>query len=395
MKKQTNFLKIIYFIKFFSDALFSGYLSMYFASMFDRYSLEYGLLLGVIPFCALIGNFIWGLLSKNVTRNLLLIKIILSLESLAMLMFISFGHNFNTIFLATILFGLFNSPCFTMQDGLGSLYSKKEDVSYPSIRYKGSIGYLCALATGAGLIQLFKNEFIYIFIISLVLNVLCLILWFFIKPFENVTLEEKKKVKFLEVLKNKTFILYFIAYLLIIGSNNVADSYLFSRMSEVGIQSYQYSLFFAGEVLVEIIVIMLVARFAKDKHYLWILKISILIIFVRSFLFGFNLPLPVLIAFAPLRGIGWGGFLSIHILILRKIVSDKLVTKAISLLTVALSFVNGLMTIFGTKIYSQLTLPGFYFLLSGIEFIGIIIIYLMKFKYYEEVNYENKNIGRS
>ena len=395
MKKQTNFLKIIYFIKFFSDAIFSGYLSMFFASKFDRYSLEYGILLGVIPFCALIGNFIWGLVSKNVKRNLLLIKIIISLESIAMLLFISLGNNFYLLLLFTIFLGLFNSPCFTMQDGLGSSYSKKENTSYPSIRYMGSIGYLCALALGAGLIQLFNNNYVYIFIISLLLNIVCLILWFFVKPFENVSEEEKKKVRFSEVLKNKTFILYFIAYLLIIGSNNVADSYLYSRLSEVGIESYQYSLVFASEVLLEIIVLMVSAKFVKEKHYLLVLKVSIAVIFLRSFLFGFNLPLNVLVFIAPLRGIGWGGFLSIHILILRKIVSNKLVTKAISLLTIALSFVNGIMTIFGTSIYSVLSLTGFYFLLSGIELIGIIIIYCMKFKFSEEADYENKNLGRS
>ena len=97
MKKQSNYLKIIYFIKFFADALFSGYLSMFFASKIDRFSFEYGVLLGVIPFCALIGNFLWGSLSKNVKRNLLLIKIVLCLETLTMILFTLTSKSFYSL----------------------------------------------------------------------------------------------------------------------------------------------------------------------------------------------------------------------------------------------------------------------------------------------------------
>lgn len=384
MKKQSNYLKIIYFIKFFADAIFSGYLSMFFASKIDRFSFEYGVLLGIIPFCALIGNFIWGFFSKNLKKNLLLIKIIVSLESATMLLFITIDNNFISLLISTILFGLFNSPCFSMQDGIGSTYSKEENVPYQSIRYMGSCGYLFALIVGAGLISLFKNNYVYIFLIALILNLICLILWFFIKPFENVTSEEKKKVTFLETISNKTFILYFIAYVLIIGCSNVADSYLFSRLLEANIQEYQYSLVFASEVLLEIIVLILSTKFLKEKYYVMFLKISVSILCLRSLLLGLDLPLPFLISFACLRGIGWGGFLSVHILILRKIVSNKLITKAITLLTIALSLVNGLMTLFGTKIYSLLGINNFYLLLGGIQLIGIIIIFVMKFKFKED-----------
>ena len=55
----------------------------------------------------------------------------------------------------------------------------------------------------------------------------------------------------------------------------------------------------------------------------------------------------------------------------------------ITLLTIALSLVNGLMTLFGTKIYSFLGINNFYLLLGGIQLIGIIIIFVMKFKFKE------------
>ena len=56
----------------------------------------------------------------------------------------------------------------------------------------------------------------------------------------------------------------------------------------------------------------------------------------------------------------------------------------ITLLTIALSLVNGLMTLFGTKIYSLLGINNFYLLLGGIQLIGIIIIFVMKFKFKED-----------
>ena len=381
MNKQSNFIKIIYFIKFFADAIFTGYLTMFFEQSFSRNTWEYGILLGVIPFCALTGNFIWGLLSKNVSKNLFLIKIILSLESIFMIVLMSNNKDFISLLISTILFSLFNSPCFTMQDGLASIFSKKENTNYPSIRYMGSTGYLCALLVGSLLLRLFSNNFVYIFIFAVILNIICLVLWFFIKPFKDVEKEEVKKIKFTEVLKNKTFVLYFISYLLIIGSNSVADSYLFSRFKEVNIEESIYSLIVASEVLIEIIVMVLINKFIKEDKYVLILKIAVSVIFLRTVLFGFDLPLIALMFAASLRGIGWGGFIAVHLMIVRKIVSNNLVTKAISILTILYSLFNGVVTIVAPSIYNNISLPGFYLLLSITMLIGIIILMFIKFDF--------------
>lgn len=389
MRKQTNTIRIIYFLKFFADALFCGYMSMFFLTFFDKFSWQYSVLLGVIPFCTLIGNFLWGLISKNVIRNLFIIKIVLILELTGLLLLTFLGGNFITLLIFTIFVSLFNSPYFTLQDGLGSAYSKKEGKSYISIRVLGSSGYLCALAIGSLLIKIFNENYQIIFSIAAVIYLICLILWFFIKPFDDLNEKEKEKIKYIEVLKNKTFILYFFSYLLILGCHSVADSYLFVRLNEVGVTSSTYSLVFASEVLLEIISMVIVFKFIKEKYHLMVLKISIIFLFLRTFLMGFNFPKGLLIAIAPLRGIGWGLFLSTHLITVRKIVSNKLVVKAISILTIALAIVNGTFTLIGSSIYSKISLPTFYFLLSGIMLIGIIIMYLMKFRFTNERNKED------
>lgn len=378
MKKPINFIRTIYFFKFFADALVSGYLSMYFLTFFDKYSYQYGILLGVIPFCALIGNFIWGALSKDVKRNLLLIKIIGSLELLSLLFFIGLGRNFVTLLIFTIAISLFNSPVFSFQDGLSSAYAKKDNISFTSIRIMGSLGYLFALASGAGLIYLFKENFLLIFIISSVIYLMCIILWFFIKPFDNTIESKDTKIKFSQVLSNKIFLLYFIAYILIISMNNVGDSFLFARLSDKGLSSSGYSLVFASEILLEVITSFLIIKFVKEQHFFITLKIATAIILLRLFLFSFNFPLGLLIAFAPLRGIGWGAFISLHIIILRKIVSAPLLTKAITILAIPVSLFNGLFTIFGPSVYQQCGLNIFYLILAIICAIGVSLLLFLK-----------------
>ena len=59
--------------------------------------------------------------------------------------------------------------------------------------------------------------------------------------------------------------------------------------------------------------------------------------------------------------------------------TNKLITKAISILTIFLSLFNGIMTIVAPLIYNAISLPGFYLLLSSIIFIGIMILLFIKF----------------
>ena len=394
MKSLNNStkIKIIYFLKFFADALFCGYMSMYFATFFSNNSLEYGILLGVIPFCSLIGNAIWGALSKDIKKNLMLAKIVMALETLGMVLFTFVGSNFITLLIFTIFVSLFNSPYFTLQDGLGSFYSKKDDTSYISVRVKGSMGYLFALIVGAGLIKLFNENYRIIFLISASLNVVCFMVWNFVSKIKDVeNTQEIEKIKFSEVLKNKTFILYFIAYLLIIGSNNVGDTYLYARLSLNDIEPSMYSLVVALEVLLEVLVMLGILKFIKEKHYFTILKISIVFMCLRSFFLGMNISLPYLMVFASFRGIGWGGFIAVHLIVLRKIVSSNLVVKAISLLTIALSLLNGVFTICGTSIYSAISLPYFYLLLSMLTLIGIIIMINIKPSFMNEGDGKHEN----
>ena len=388
---NTLKIKIIYFLKFFADALFCGYMSMYFATFFANDSIEYGILLGVIPFCTLIGNFIFGALSKNITKNHTLIKVVLSLELIGLLAFTIFGSNFVTLLIFTIFVSLFNSPYFTLQDGLGSYYSSKEGESYISVRSMGSFGYLVALTIGALLISLLKENYKIIFLISGALYFVCLILWFLVPKIEDYKEEVQEKISFLEVLKNKTFILYFIAYLLIIACNNVGDTYLYARLSLNGIESSTFSLVFAFEILLEVIVMFLILKFVNEKHYVLILKIAVLFLFLRMFFMGTNSSLPFLIVFASLRGIGWGGFIAVHLIVLRRIVSSPLIVKAISILTIALSLVNGIITITGTSVYSVISLPYFYLLLSGVMLIGIMIMNTINFDKISEGEVQNEN----
>ena len=134
-----------------------------------------------------------------------------------------------------------------------------------------------------------------------------------------------------------------------------------------------------------------ILKFIKEKQYFTILKISIVFMCLRSFFLGMNISLPYLMVFASFRGIGWGGFIAVHLIVLRKIVSSNLVVKAISLLTIALSLLNGVFTICGTSIYSAISLPYFYLLLSMLTLIGIIIMANIKPTFMNEGDGKHEN----
>ena len=319
---------------------------------------------------------------KNITKNLKLVKLVLILELIGLLLFTFFGGNFITLLIFTIFVSLFNSPYFTLQEGIGSYFSKRENKSYTGIRMTGSSGYLVALVVGAGLIKLFNENFKIIFVIAGVLYLICLLLWFTISKIENEdTKEEIAKIKFSEVFKNKTFILYFIAYLLIIGCHSIADTYHFARLSLNNIDPSTFSLVNAVCVLIEVVTMFCILKFVKEDKYFVVLKISVLFLFLREFFLGSNASLPFLIVFTSLRGLGWGGFLAAHVIVLRRIVSSKLLVKAISILTITQGLINGLVTIFGTSIYNVISIPYFYLLLSFVTLIGIIVLYTIKFKF--------------
>ena len=116
MKKQVNKINFIYILSFLGDALFSPFLALYFSSL-GITDFEKGVLLALIPLSTLCGSLIYGKLSNTSKRNILIIRILVIAQLIAMSC-IGFIDNYYIVGLFVIIFALHNNPFFSFQDGI-------------------------------------------------------------------------------------------------------------------------------------------------------------------------------------------------------------------------------------------------------------------------------------
>lgn len=381
-KSQTYKLKIIYFFKYFADAIFSAYFASYFLTIFDSDSIEYGLLLGAIPITALFANLFWGYISSKPSKNLVQMRLIVILECIAMAtVFINKEFGFMLFFV--IFFSLFSSPSFNLQDCLAMNYSKIEKTSFQKIMFYGQSGGIVAGFVGSGLLALTNNDYIFIFICAILLNILCFVLWLFVKPipdalFINEIKEEKVNISFKEVLKYKKYIIYLIVYLLVAGINYVGNQYEAARAALNGIVDTNYFTIKAVGGLVLLGVFYLTLKFSMLKRYYSIILLSLVILALRTFIYAFSYSNVMLILGIILSYVGWGIFIAMHLTFLSKLLPIHLITKGVSLMMPCYYIICGIMTLIAPEIYSKIGLHSFYLILFLIQLIGCLILLFNK-----------------
>ena len=158
--KNVRKINLVYLSSFFGDALFTPFIALYYISIgFSDF--QRGILLALIPISTIVGNFIYGKLSNKLTRNIRLLKL-LGLMNALIIILIGFIKNYYVLLFLTALFGLNNSPYFSMQDGVGVSLCEQEKKIYSRTRMFGSIGYCLALISGSYLVDLFNYTIIFI-----------------------------------------------------------------------------------------------------------------------------------------------------------------------------------------------------------------------------------------
>ena len=335
MKKQVNKINFIYILSFLGDALFSPFLALYFSSL-GIDDLKKGILLALIPLSNLAGNLIYGKLSNSMKRNLLIIRILVFMQLIAM-SFIGFIDNYLLLVIFVIVFALHNNPFFSFQDGIAVNITNKENTLYARTRIFGALGYFIGSLLGGFFIDL--SSFGIVFLISGLIYALVEVIFFFIKPYENVKKDEVEKISFKNVLQHRDFFLYLVVYILVIGTWNVSEAYVSLMHEEKGFATSTWGYVFAFQIGVEMIVIYLINKFFEHKiNYKLVLLISIMIIFIRSFILGIEFNIYVKgISQALLRGVAWGLFLSSHMEIVKRILPKQLITKAILILAISVN----------------------------------------------------------
>ena len=160
--KNVRKINLIYLFAFFGDALFSPFIALYLISKgFSDY--QRGFLLAIIPFLTILGNLIYGKFSSKLKKNLMLVKILACINSLVIILY-GLVSNYYLLIGLTVLFGLHNSPYFSMQDGVGVNLCEQEKKIYSRTRMFGSLGYCIALLLGSFLVL--KINYTLLFIIA-------------------------------------------------------------------------------------------------------------------------------------------------------------------------------------------------------------------------------------
>lgn len=377
MKKQINKINFIYILSFLGDALFSPFLALYFSSL-DINESKKGLLLALIPLATLIGSLIYGKFSNKMKRNLLIIRILVIMQLIAMSI-IGFINSYYLVAVFVVIFALHNNTFFSFQDGIAVKITNKENKIYANTRLFGTLGYFIGSIVGGKLIDL--TSFGIVFLIAGIIYAIVELMFFLIKPFEEDENEEdKEKITFKNVLSNRQYIFYLMFYILVLGTWHIEEAYVSIMFKNNGLTTSMWGYVYAFQILIEMGIIYFVNKFLKDKHkHHLILMTAICAIILRSVVLSLSLGLWIqVILVSSLRGIAWGLFLSSHMETIKSILPKDLITKAILIFAISSNIFVTIGNYLAPYIYQKITFNGMFLVLLIIQIIGA-SIYLITF----------------
>lgn len=334
-KRQKILIRVMYFIRYFGDALFYSFLQLFLAYKGLKEG-DIGFINSLRPFVVIICNPIWSLISGNVNTNRKIMRIITIIEGL-LIAFISQSTGMIILSVFIVLLSLFDSPFYSFLDGYTCAYALENQEKYSDIRVFGSLAYVFGNIFGGYFIEYLGFDIT--FIISGSFLILTSFIFMLIKPLKINKNEEKEEEKgsIKEVVLNKKFCLYVLFYLGVVTLSSFGDEFLSLYLTNKGITSKEYGLIASVIIVAEVISMFVYSKIGKkikDKYaYLLIAVVYLL----RSLVIALDLPLFIVIPFTCLRGIAWGLVLSVHVNYLRKIVGINNLTKSIFVLALAVS----------------------------------------------------------
>lgn len=330
-KKDYYYLKFIFFIRYFADAMFYSFTALYLANVGFMEGMI-GTIASITTITALIVNPIWSYFAKNNKVSRILLFILSIIEGT----FIIIYGNLNilgAIMLLTALLSICASPYYNLLDGYAMSFSEQTGIEYSKFRVMGSIAYVIGLPLGGILIDYLGYTFV--FAISGSLFIIAGLLTIFLKKIivQKNGVEAKRDYK--KIITNKYFIIYIIFYLLIVTVSTLGDNYislLFTK--EKGLTAAQYSFVYSLIVICEVVIIFILAKFFRRTNPIRLILFAGVMLFMRSFIISFlDLPVYILIPVACLRGLGWGTILFVHFKYMTKLVGVENVTTAAILLS--------------------------------------------------------------
>lgn len=372
MIQETFKFKLFYFVRYFGDAFFYPFMSLYFISK-GVTEAQLGLILAITPIVTILVNPLWTFLAKDMRAIRFILKTMTLIEGILIITLTQVsGFEFYALIIGLI--ALLCSPFISIQDGFTATFANQNNIEYTSIRIQASISYVIALVL-AGIVVVYLGYAI-LFSIAGGMFILTMLIVMWIKPFKEESQRQsapKRDIKAL--LRNKEFYKYLVFYTLMIGGVRVGDSFFGVYMTSVkGLDTIQYGLLYAAFVLVEVIFI----RILINKGQL-ISEKKLMIVSAALFLFRFVAyslidDLVALAIITMLRGVAWGIFLFANVRYVVKIVKVENVTSAIMILTLTFSVFTAIGNFLFGKLLKTLDYSWLYLILAGIIGLGFVVI---------------------
>lgn len=368
---ETVKFKLFYFLRYFGDAFFYPFMSMYF--IYKGIGEEkLGIILAITPITTILVNPFWNYIVKDMKISRFVLKIMTLLEGL----FIILMTQVNGMELYALLIGLiafFCSPFISIQDGYTSTFTNIQKIEYSSIRIYASIAYVIASAIAGFIIQYIGYTLP--FIISGVFFGLTALIAIWIKPIEkDVNIEKKKERDLKALFRNKNFFKYLIFYTLVIGAVRIGDSFFgVFLINKTSLSLSGYGLLYAAFVSVEVLTL----RYLTLKGHLYkernLMMLASLLFVIRFVTYALYLPLEVMLLFTLLRGISWGTVIYTNIKYLIKIVKLENITAAILIMTLAFSLFTGVGNFIFGKLINVIGYQWLYFMAVCLIFVGFLV----------------------
>jgi len=327
--------KLFYFVRYFGDAFFYPFMTMYFISKGITEG-GLGIILAITPITTILVNPFWNFFIKDLKISRLVLKIMTLLEGIFIIL-ITNVSGFELYALIVGLIAFFCSPFISLQDAYASTYANINQIEFSSLRIYASIAYAIASSIAGLMIQ--HWGYTVPFILSGSFFMFTTLIAFWIKPIEKNNLIVNKKERDLKSLfHNKDFFKYLAFYTVVIGAVRIGESFFGVFITETTtLDLAGYGLLYTGFVSVEVITL----RYLTIKGFLYkprnLMLLASLLYILRFLAYVFNLPIGILIAVSMLRGVSWGIVLYTHIKYVIQIVKIENITSAVLIITLSFS----------------------------------------------------------
>jgi PPP family 3-phenylpropionic acid transporter len=381
MRKISNvaLFRMVYFLIYFADALFTPFYGLYLLSLNFSAS-EVSIVLGVIPFAACLGSLLLGRLSSTFKRNILLLKILILVEICGVIL-LAFLSNFGVLVGVVILLAFANGVYYQIEDGACSLALKKEGKSFSSVRIFGSLGFLSALGACYGLLNIWPYR--YLFSLAAGIFFLAFVLLHFLSTYpEEIPqgVSSSKKGRWGDLFSNRSFLFFLCFYFLLNGMVSVEGYCLPLYLNSLGMSDQDYSLLNAFRVAVEVVAVFFYRPIKKllksDRNCLLIGSFILLLSSIG--IIAFKDPYAIAFTNYACRGIG-GALLFIGFVdYLSNILPASSLTKGLALCSALMDIMTGTFNFASAPIYLSTSFWTFFLILSGVGALGFAFLFLAK-----------------